>query len=67
MSTALIFLATWRKWQRELQCRKGFGLFDSFRFGLWLARGSAAPAQAGASRRNIRHYAHGVRREATTQ
>jgi len=44
MSTVLIFMANWRKWQRVLRCRKGFGLIDSARFGLWLARGSAAPA-----------------------
>jgi len=43
MSTVLIFMANWRKWQRVLRCRKGFGLIDSARFGLWLARGSAAP------------------------
>ena len=42
MSTALIFMAQWKKWQRELRRRKGFGLFDAVRFGLWLARGSAA-------------------------
>ena len=44
MSTALILMVRWRKWQRELRCRKGLGLFDSVRFGLWLARGSAARA-----------------------
>ena len=43
MSTALIFMAQWIKWQRQLRRRKGFGLFDSVKFGLWLARGSAAP------------------------
>ena len=43
MSTALIFMARWRMWQRELRRHKGFGLFDSVRFGLWLARGSSAP------------------------
>jgi len=44
MSGALIFMAQWIKWQRELRRRKGFGLFDAVRFGLWLARGSSAPA-----------------------
>ena len=44
MSAALIFMANWRKWQRVLRRRKGFGLIDSVRFGLWLARGSAAQA-----------------------
>jgi len=44
MSTILIFMANWRKWQRVLRCGKGFGLIDSVRFGLWLARGSAVPA-----------------------
>jgi len=53
MSTALIFMAQWIKWQRQLRCRKGFGLFDSVRFGLWLARGSVAQAQSRAARRNI--------------
>ena len=43
MSTVLIFMANWRKWQRLLRSRKGFGLIDSARFGLWLARGTAAP------------------------
>jgi len=44
MSTVLIFMADWRKWQRVMRRHKGFGLFDSVRFGLWLARGSAARA-----------------------
>ena len=44
MSTTLSFMANWRKWQRLLRCRKGFGLIDSVRFSLWLARNSAAPA-----------------------
>jgi hypothetical protein len=43
MSRALIFMTKWRKWQRELRCRKGFGLIDSFRFGLWLARSGWEP------------------------
>ena len=29
------------KWYRVLRYGKGFGLFDSVRFGLWLARGCA--------------------------
>jgi len=44
MSATLIFIANWRKWQRVVRHHKGFGFFDSVRFGLWLARGSAAPA-----------------------
>jgi len=46
MPTALIFMTNWRRWQHVLRCRKGFGLIDSVRFGLWLARGSAAPKVA---------------------
>jgi hypothetical protein len=38
MSSVLIFTAKWKKWYRVLHYRKGFGLFDSVRFGLWLAR-----------------------------
>jgi len=33
-------VAAWRKWYRVLRHRKGFGLLDSVRFGLWLASGS---------------------------
>ncbi len=58
MSTALIFIADWRKWQRVLRCHKGFGLFDSVRFGLWLARGSAAPAPKVEPRGEICRTAH---------
>ena len=39
MSLVMIWTANWVKWYRVLRCRKGFGLFDSVRFGLWLARG----------------------------
>ena len=39
MSSVLIFTANWNKWYRVLRCHKGFGRFDSVRFGLWLARG----------------------------
>ena len=48
VSSILIFTASWKKWFRVLRYRKGFGLFDSMRFGLWLARGGAgaAPSQA---------------------
>jgi hypothetical protein len=38
MSSVLIFAANWKKWYEVLRYRKGFGLFDSMRFGLWLAR-----------------------------
>ena len=37
MSSVLIFAANWNKWYRVLRYRKRFGLFDSARFGLWLA------------------------------
>ena len=57
MSTALIFMAQWIKWQRQLRCRKGFGLFDSVRFGLWLAQGSAAPPK-GEPRGDMYRTAH---------
>lgn len=39
MASALILTAKWTKWYRVLRCHKGFGLFDSVRFGFWLARG----------------------------
>jgi hypothetical protein len=39
VSSILIFTSKWKKWYRVLRHRKGFGLFDSVRFGLWLARG----------------------------
>jgi hypothetical protein len=41
VSSILIFTAGWKKWFRVLRHRKGFGLFDSARFGFWLARGGA--------------------------
>lgn len=41
MAMILIFAAKWNRWHRVLRNRKGFGLFDSVRYGLWLARGSA--------------------------
>jgi hypothetical protein len=40
MSLILIFIRKSNRWYRVLRYRKGFGLFDSVRFGLWLARGS---------------------------
>jgi hypothetical protein len=39
MSTILVVTARWNRWYRILRYRKGFGLFDSVRYGLWLARG----------------------------
>ncbi len=39
MSKVLIFTADWNKWYRVLRHHKGFGVLDSMRFGLWLARG----------------------------
>jgi hypothetical protein len=41
MSLILIFTRKWNRWYHVLRYRKGFGLFDSVRYGLWLARGSA--------------------------
>jgi hypothetical protein len=39
MSSVLNFTASWTKWYRVLRYRKRFGLLDSVRFSLWLARG----------------------------
>lgn len=39
MSSVLMFTANWSKWYRVLRDHKRFGVFDSVRFGLWLARG----------------------------
>lgn len=58
MSTALIFMANWRKWQRVLRCRKGFGLIDSVRFGLWLAHGLATPTPKVKPRVEMYRSAH---------
>lgn len=33
------FVGKWNQWYRVLHYCKGFGRFDSLRFGLWLARG----------------------------
>ncbi len=41
MAMTLIFAGKWNRWYSVLRYRKGFGLFDSVRCGLWLARGSA--------------------------
>ena len=38
MAQILNFTREWSKWYRVLRHHKGFGLFDSVRFGLWLAR-----------------------------
>jgi len=48
MSSILIFAAKWKKWYRVLRYRKGFGLFDSMRFGLWLARSGTGATPSGA-------------------
>jgi len=58
MSTALIFMANWRKWQSVLRSRQGFGLIDSVRFGLWLARGSAVPTPKVKPRGEMYRTAH---------
>lgn len=42
MSSA-VKLISWWKWYCVLRHRKGFGLVDSVRFGVWLARGSGEP------------------------
>jgi hypothetical protein len=39
MSTILVVTARWNRWYGVLRYRKGFELFDSVRYGLWLARG----------------------------
>jgi len=48
VSSILTFTSKWKKWYRVLRHRNGFGLFDSVRFGLWLARGGpgATPGKA---------------------
>lgn len=38
MSLVLMVTANWNKWYRAVRYHKGFGLLDSMRFGLWLAR-----------------------------
>jgi len=39
MSMILIFTGKWNRWYRVLRYGHGFGLLDSVRYGLWLARG----------------------------
>ncbi len=39
MSMILIFVAKWNRWYRVLRYSKGFELFDSVRYGFWLAQG----------------------------
>ena len=39
MSMILIFTGKWNRWYRVLRHGHGFGLFNSVRYGLWLARG----------------------------
>ena len=39
MLSILSLISKWKQWYRVLLYRKGFGLFDSVRLGLWLARG----------------------------
>lgn len=41
ISLILNFTHKWNEWYRVLRYGKGFGLFDSVRHGLWLARGYA--------------------------
>jgi len=38
MRTILIFTGKWNRWYRVLRYGKGFRLFESVRYGLWLAR-----------------------------
>jgi hypothetical protein len=38
MASILEFTGRWKRWYRVLRYCKGFGLCDSVRFGLWLAR-----------------------------
>jgi hypothetical protein len=37
MPLVLKFIRKWNKWYRVLRYRKGFGLLDYVRYGLWLA------------------------------
>lgn len=39
MSKILILTGKWNRWYRVLRHGHGFGLFNSVRYGLWLARG----------------------------
>ena len=38
MFSTLNFIAKWQQWYRVLRYYKGFGRFQSVRYGLWLAR-----------------------------
>lgn len=38
MASVLDFTGRWKRWYYVLRYHKGFGLFDSARFALWLAR-----------------------------
>jgi hypothetical protein len=38
MSETLALLGRWNRWYRVLHYRNGFGLMESVRYGLWLAR-----------------------------
>jgi len=38
MAQILSFVRKWHEWFRVLRYHKGFGLLDSVRYGLWLAR-----------------------------
>ena len=39
MLSSLSLIGKWKQWYRVLRYRKGFGCFESLRYGLWLARG----------------------------
>jgi hypothetical protein len=39
MSLIVTFIRKWNRGYRVLRHGNGFGLFDSVRYGLWLARG----------------------------
>ena len=39
MSVILVFTVKWHRWYCVLRYGHGFGLFNSVRYGLWLARG----------------------------
>jgi hypothetical protein len=38
MLKILVFATNWNRWYRVLRHHKGFGVLNSMRFGLWLAR-----------------------------
>ena len=39
--SSIMFVRRWNGWYRVLRHGKGFGPFDSMRYGLWLTRGCA--------------------------